>query len=142
MSSLISRSSLFDDFFKDVAPGFFVQPLQAEALPSAGQIRMDIKESDADYTIEAEVPGVPKEALHVSIDGNTVTVKAELRKQETRSGESFLRSERCYGAVSRSLTLPAAINSQQAQARYDKGVLTLTLPKSSPGSARELTIES
>jgi HSP20 family protein len=141
MSSLISRSNLLDDFFKDFAPGFFVKPLQSEALPSPGQIRMDIKESGEAYTIEAEVPGVAKDAIHVSLDGNTVTVKAEVKKEESRSGESCLRSERYYGAVSRSLTLPANINSEKAKAHYDQGVLTLTLPKSSPGTTRELTIQ-
>lgn len=93
------------------------------------------------YTIEAEVPGVAKDAIHVSLDGNTVTVKAEVKKEESRSGESCLRSERYYGAVSRSLTLPANINSEKAKAHYDQGVLTLTLPKSSPGTTRELTIQ-
>ena len=64
-----------------------------------------------------------------------------MKKEESHSGESFLRSERYYGAVSRSLTLPLSINSQQAKAHYDKGVLTLTLPKSSPSTSRELTIQ-
>lgn len=141
MSSLISRSNLLDDFFKDFSPGFFIKPLRGELLPAAGQIRMDIKESGDTYTIEAEVPGVAKEAIHVSIDGHTVTVKAEVHKEASRSGESFLRNERYFGAISRSLTLPTTINSQQAKAHYDKGVLTLTLPKATPGSAQELTIQ-
>ncbi len=141
MSSLINRSSVFDDFLKDFAPGFFVKPLQGDTLPAPGQIRMDIKESGDAYTIEAEVPGVPKEAIHVTIDGNTLTVKAEVKQEENRSGESYLRSERHYGAVSRSLTLPAAIDSPKAQAKYDKGVLTLTLPKSTPSATQELTIQ-
>lgn len=141
MSSLISRSNLFDDFFKDIAPGFFIKPLQSETLAAPGQIRMDVKETTDAYTIEAEVPGIPKEAIHVSIDGNTVTIKGEVKKEENQSGESFLRSERYYGATSRSLTLPASIDHQKAQAHYDKGVLTLKLPKSSPSSTRELTIQ-
>jgi len=141
MSSLISRSSLFDDFFKDVAPGFFIKPLHGEALPSAGQIRMDVRESGDAYTIEAEVPGIPKEAIHVTVDGSTVTLKAEVKQESSHAGESCLRSERYYGAVSRSMTLPAPINSQTAKAHYEHGVLTLTLPKSSPTTAKELSIQ-
>jgi len=141
MSSLISRTGLFDDFFKDFAPGFFVKPLQGDVLPSPGQIRMDVKESGNAYTIEAEVPGVPKEAIHVTVDGHTITLRAEVNHESSRSGESFLRNERYYGTVSRSLTLPSPINSQQAQAHYAHGVLSLTLPKSSPSSTRELTIQ-
>lgn len=141
MSSLISRSSLFDDFFKDFPSGFFVKPMQGEVLPSPGQIRMDVKETPEAYTLEAEVPGVAKEAIHVKVDGSTVTVQAEVKQASTRSGESCLRSERYYGAVSRSMTLPAPINSQQARAHYEHGVLTLTLPKTSPSSVKELTIQ-
>ena len=141
MSSLISRTGLFDDFFKDFTPGFFVKPLQSDVLPNPGQIRMDVKESGNAYTIEAEVPGVPKEAIHVTVDGHTVTLRAEVKQESSHSGESFLRSERYYGTVSRSLTLPSPINSQQAQAHYEHGVLSLTLPKSSPSSTRELTIQ-
>ena len=77
MSSLISRSGLFDDFFKDFAPGFFIKPLKGETFSSPGQIRMDIKESGEAYTIEAEVPGVAKDAIHVSLDGNTVDAQLE-----------------------------------------------------------------
>jgi len=142
MSSLISRSSsLFDDFFKDFTQGFFVKPLYSENLPASGQIRMDVKESAQAYTIEAEVPGVPKDAIHVTIDGSSVTVKAEMKKETSQVGESSLRSERYYGLASRSLTLPVAINEQLAQAHYDKGVLTLTLPKSSHASGIELAIQ-
>ena len=141
MSSHISRSSLFDDFFKDFAPGFFVKPLQGDGLPSPGQIRMDVKESPEAYTIEAEVPGVAKDAIHVKVDGNTVTVQAEVKQVSSQSGESCLRSERYYGAVSRSMSLPVPINSQRAQAHYEHGVLTLKLPKSSPSRTQELTIQ-
>ena len=141
MSSHLSRSSLFDDFFKDFAPGFFIKPLHGEALPSAGQIRMDVKETPESYSLEAEIPGVPKEAIHVKVDGSTVTVQAEVKQSSSESGESCLRSERYYGAVSRSVTLPFPINSQQAKAHYEHGVLTLTLPKSSPSTVQELTIQ-
>lgn len=141
MSSLISRSNLFEDFLKDFSPGFFIKPLQGEVLPSPGQIRMDVRESGEAYTLEAEVPGVPKDAIHVTVEGQTVTLKAEVQKEASHSDESCLHRERHYGAVSRSISLPAAIDSQKAKAHYDKGVLTLTLPKSSPSSVRELPIE-
>lgn len=141
MSSLISRSHFFDDLFKDFAPGFFIKPLQGESFTSPGQIRLDLKESEDAYTIEAEVPGVPKEDIHVTIGDQHITIKAEVRKESSRSGESFLCSERYFGATTRSLSLPSAINQQQAKAAYDKGVLTLTLPKTAPtAKSRELPI--
>ncbi len=130
MNSLISRGNLFDDFFRDVAPGFYVKPLHGDPLPSAAQIKVDVKETDKVYTVHAEVPGVPKEDIHVSLDGSIVTLRAEVKQHDsTGKDEKVLRSERYFGAVSRSFQLPVDIDAAQAKAKYDNGVLTLTLPK-------------
>ena len=142
MANVPSRSNLFDDFFKEFAPGFFIKPLHGDPLPSAAQIRIDVSESDAAYTVLAEVPGVGKEDIHVSIDGSVVTLRAEVKQQDKRAeGEKVLRSERYYGAVSRSFQLPQDIDQGAAKAKYDKGVLTLTLPKKQASNAQRLHIE-
>jgi len=142
MSSLIPRGSLFDDFFKDIAPGFYIKPLHGDPLPSPSQIKVDVKESEQAYTVSAEVPGVSKEDIQVSIDGNVVTLSAEVKQADTQtSDEKTLRSERYYGSVSRSFQLPAEIDQGQAKAKYDNGVLTLTLPKKQGGSSQRLTVE-
>lgn len=143
MSSLISRSSdLIEDFFKDITPGFYIRPLRGEPLPSPGQIRIDVKESEKDYTVHAEVPGVNKNDIQVTVDGNTVTLKAEIKQEENKKeNESLLRSERYYGAVSRSFTLPGEVNEAQSKAKYGNGVLTLTLPKQTTTHVQRLTIE-
>jgi HSP20 family protein len=88
------------------------------------------------------VPGVSKGEIHVSLDGNVVTLRAEV-KQEDRQGsdEKVLRSERYFGAVSRSFQLPMDIDQAQARAKYDNGVLTLTLPKKLANGSQRLTIE-
>lgn len=136
------RNSLFDDFFRDVAPGFFIKPLHGDPLPSAARIRVDVKESDAGYVVQAEVPGVSKDEIQVSLDGGVVTLRAEIKQQDSQSsGEKVLRSERYYGAVARSFQLPAEIDQAQAKAKYDNGVLTLTLPKKLPSAAQRLAIE-
>ena len=142
MNSLISRGSLFDDFFKDFAPGFYVRPLHGDGLPAPSQIKIDVKEDDAAYTVQAEVPGVPKEDINVSIDGNVVSLRAEVRQHdEKKDGEKVLRSERYYGAVARSFQLPVDVDAAQAKARYDNGVLTLTLPKKQGNKTQRLAIE-
>ena len=142
MNSLVTRGSLFDDFFKDIAPGFYVRPLHGDPLPSPAQIKVDVKENDKAYTVQAEVPGVSKDEIHVSLDGNVVTLRAEV-KQEDRQGseEKVLRSERYFGAVSRSFQLPMDIDQAQAKAKYDNGVLTLTLPQKVNKAAQRLNIE-
>ncbi|POR07702.1 Hsp20/alpha crystallin family protein [Diaphorobacter sp. LR2014-1] len=142
MNSLVTRGSLFDDFFKDFAPGFYVRPLHGDGLPTPSQIKIDVKEDDAAYTVHAEVPGVPKEDINVSIDGNVVSLRAEVRQHdEKKEGEKVLRSERYFGAVARSFQLPVDVDATQAKAKYDNGVLTLTLPKKQGNKTQRLMID-
>jgi HSP20 family protein len=85
MNNLITRSGLFDDFFKDLSPGFFIKPLHGDALPA--QVKIDVKDDGSCYTLHAEVspirrhdrqvPGVAKD-IHVSIDGAIVSVRAKV----------------------------------------------------------------
>jgi len=142
MNSLMTRGSLFDDFFRDMSPGFFIKPLHGEPLPSPGQIRMDVKEGDDAYTVSAEIPGVRKEDIHVTIEGGMVMVRAEVKQQDTQTkDEKVLRSERYFGSVSRAISLPENVDQSQAKAKYDNGVLTLTLPKKQGGGTQKLRIE-
>jgi HSP20 family protein len=118
MSSLITRGNLFDDFFKDLSPGLYFRPLHGEPLPSSSQIKVDVKETDEGYSVQAEVPGVGKDDIQVSIDGNVVTLSAEVKQTDTQTkDEKVLRSERYYGAVSRSFQLPADIDQETAKAK-------------------------
>lgn len=141
MSNLIPRRmSLFDEFFRDLAPGFYVRPLHGEPLPQ--QIKVDITESDQAYTLSAELPGVSKDAIHVTVENNVVTLSAEVRQEDVkREGDKVLHSERYYGAVSRSFALPGDVDDANASARYDNGVLTLTLPKKATLSGKRIRVE-
>ncbi len=122
------RPNLFDELFRDAAPGFFVRPLHGDALPE--RIRLDVKESEQGYTVLAELPGVAKDDIHVEIDGGLVTLRAEVKQHDAqREGERVVRSERYYGTVARSIQLPVEIDDGEASAKYDHGVLTLSLPK-------------
>jgi HSP20 family protein len=140
MNSLITRSSLFDDFFRDVAPGFFVKPLHGDGLPA--QIKLDVKEIEGGYSVQAELPGVAKDDIHVNIEGSVVSLRAEVKQQDRQTeGERVLRSERYYGAVSRSFQLPAEIDESKAKAKYDNGVLQLTLPRKAASASQRLSID-
>lgn len=141
MNSLISRGNLFDDFFRDMAPGFYVKPLHGDPLPSPGQIRLDVKENGNDYTVSAEIPGVRKDDIHVTIEGGMVVVRAEVKQEDTHKDDKQLRSERYFGSVARSIQLPQDVDQAQAKAKYDNGVLTLTLPKKQGKGGQKLRIE-
>lgn len=104
-------------------------------------IRLDVSESDAAYTVKAEIPGVKKDDINVSIDGNRVTISAEVREtREAKNGERTICSERYYGGTSRSFTLGQAVNESGAEAKYENGVLTLKLPKKPGTEAKHLKV--
>jgi HSP20 family protein len=143
MHPLLARNnvpSLFDEFFRDFSPGFFVKPLHGDSLPA--RIAVDVSENDTAYTVNAEIPGVKKDDIHIDIDGNVVTLRAEVKQEDKKTeGEKVLRSERYYGAVSRSFQLPMEIDATAAKAKYDNGVLNVTLPKKIASNAKRLTVE-
>lgn len=127
----------FDDLFK----GFFMRPVLFEGKPQM-QIKMDLMEDDNAYTVHADIPGVKKEDIHVSIEGNQVSISAETKtEKEEKKGEKVLRSERYFGKVARSFTLAHDVDEAKAQAKYNDGVLELTLPKKAASSAKKLAIQ-
>lgn len=142
MNTLTRRgsNSLFDEFFRDFAPGFFVQPLHGDPLPA--QIRLDVHEGRDAFEVQAEIPGVKKEDIQINLEGNVLTLQAEVRQEDSQTAEGRLvRNERYFGSVSRTLRLPADIDEAQAKARYENGVLKLTLPKKAGGRSQRLTVE-
>lgn len=137
----LSRLDPFGDI-DDLFKGFFVRPMLLEGEPRMQMIKVDVKEDDNTYTIHADIPGVKKEDIHVSIEGNQVSISAETRvEKEEKKGEKVLRSERYVGKVARSFTLPNEVDDAKAEARYTDGVLELTLPKKAASAAKKLAIK-
>jgi len=127
----------FDDLFK----GFRMRPWLSEA-DMEPRIKVDVSEAEATYSVKAEIPGVKKEDIHVAIDGNQVSIEAEVKKEkEEKKGEKVVRSERYYGKQSRSFTLGHDIDAGKAEAKYSDGVLELKLPKRANGSSKELKVQ-
>lgn len=133
------------DPFEDVFNGFF-RPVNLARGNNQPQIRMDVRENENSYIVHAEIPGVNKEDIHVTIDGSQVSLSAECRREneahenQAKQGERTLRSERYYGKVSRTFVLENEIDEAQSEAHYKDGVLELVLPKKAQNSARKLTI--
>jgi HSP20 family protein len=139
----MTRLSVYDPFaevFPELFRGF-LQPARANA-PAAVDVKIDVKESANDYVVHAEMPGVNKDDIHVQIEGNRVAISAEVKREsEQKEGERVLRSERYYGAVARSFSLANEIDEGKAVAKYDAGVLTLTLPKKAVQVSKRLSIQ-
>ena len=106
------------------------------------KIKVDVKEDDKAYTIHAGIPGVSKGDSQVDIDGNVVSIRAEVKQEkEEKKGEKLIHSERYYGMVSRSFSLPSEVDQKATVAKYKDGVLDLTLPKKSGNGSRRITIQ-
>lgn len=126
----------FDNLFK----GFMVRPV-FQGAPAAPQMKLDVTEDDKAYTIKAEIPGVKKEDIHISVDGNLVSISAEVKKEtEKKEGKKVVHSERYFGQVSRSFTLDKEVEQGAATAKYTDGVLEAVLPKKQGTAATQIAV--
>jgi HSP20 family protein len=125
-----------DDFFK----GFMLRPVRMEQqIP---QIKMDVKESNGNYIVRAEIPGVKKEDIKVDIEGDTVSISAEVKQEkEQKEDDRVIRSERYYGNVYRSFSLGQDVDEKAANAKYTDGVLELTLPKKAGSKSKQIAVQ-
>lgn len=111
-------------------------------LPAEPTIKLDVTEDDKAYHVKAELPGVKKEDIAVDIDGDQVSVTAEVkREKEEKKGETVVHTERYYGKQYRSFSLGQDIARDKAEAKFQDGVLELTLPKSGTSSSQRLAIQ-
>lgn len=133
----------FDPFsdMEEFMHDFFAPALRLRE-GSASRMRVDIAETAQAYQVQADIPGVNKDDIKVSIDGNRVSISAELKEARvTRDGGKIVRSEREYGQQYRSFVLPHEVDEAGAQARYENGVLLLDLPKREGTGGRQLSIQ-
>jgi HSP20 family protein len=128
----------FENFFRGV-PVWLPNPERRAAVPA--QFRMDVTENDNEYQVLAELPGVKKEEIKITIDGNEVAVSAEVKhEKDLKNGETVLRAERYYGTIQRAFSLGQEVDEATAQAKYNDGVLELTLPKKTLAAAKRLAV--
>ena len=139
----IARFDPFNDLVDDLFKGFLVRPVAYNG-GSEGllRVKVDVAEKNGAYTITAELPGVRKEDIQVSIDGAEVTLAAEVkREKEVAKDERVLHTERSYGKVTRTFSLPQEVDEAKAEARFRDGVLELTLPKKAAAERKAITIQ-
>ena len=138
----IMRYSPFSDLMDEMFKNFMSRPMRFLEDETGIQMRSDLSEDDKNFVIKSEIPGVKKEDIHISIDGNRVSISAETKREsEEKEGTKVVRSERYYGKVFRSMTLDSDVDQDQADAKYEDGVLTLTLPKKAGSAAKQLTVK-
>lgn len=124
--SLLRREidSIFDRFFR----GFELEPFRGRF--GAFSPSIDVKESDKEISVSAELPGMDEKDIDVSLTRDSLTIKGEKKEEKEEKGKDYYRMERSFGSFSRTIPLPAEVDLDKAKAEFKKGVLTVTLPKS------------
>ena len=140
MNQLTTYDPFADTGIDELFRGFF-RPVRFEKAGPV-TIKMDVTEQDNAYLVKAEIPGVAKEDIQVSIEGNQVTIGAEVkREKDVKNGDRVLRSERYYGSTYRAFALPVEVDEAASNAKYENGVLELRLAKKPVQTGRKLTVQ-
>lgn len=125
---------MFDSFFRGGAG-------EDEGLfPSAWIPAVDLAESDGEFTVKAELPGIDRSDVRITMQDNVLTIRGE-KKQEKEEKGKYRRVERSYGAFERSFALPAPVKSDRVEAAFRDGILTITLPKAEEARPRQIDVK-
>ena len=140
MQNVISYDPRSDTSYEELFRGFF-KPVRMEGAPTPVTIKMDVSETDNGYVVHSEMPGVKKENIDVAIEGNQVTITAEVKQDwEKKDGDRMLRNERYFGNIYRSFALPVELDESACEAKYENGVLELKLVKKAAAPGKRLAI--
>jgi len=136
VGGLLQLRSALNRWFEDG----FIRPTALE--PFRRPFPLDVRETDAEYVIEASLPGFKTEELDISVVENTLTIRAVRTGQEqTKKAGRYVRRERYEGEMSRIITLSTPIASDKVAATYEQGVLTVHIPKTEKATAKRITVQ-
>lgn len=137
-------NSMFDDFFADVGGLLGERPfhvMRAAETPWFDSPNFEVSETDEEFRVKAELPGLDEKDIEVNIERDTVTIRGEKRREQEEKKRNYHLSEVSYGQFSRSFALPDGVDREKAKAQFKKGVLTLTLPKTEQAKTERKRIE-
>ena len=126
--------SLVDDFFSEGFDGFL------PAFLTRDGIKADVKETDKEYIVEAEIPGAEKDDIKIELDDNNLTISVERKHEEKEERHNYIRRERRYGSFSRSFYIDN-IKHDDVKAEYRNGILKVVLPKKDETRASKKRID-
>jgi HSP20 family protein len=144
---VLSPFDEFERFFDQLAPRGWLSPLRWERslMPDLSALearlpKLDVIDRDDEVIVKAEIPGVKKEDLHVSLTGNMMTIKGETKTEEKEEKGDYYRCEISRGSFARSVMLPAEVDDSKAKAEMKDGMLEITLPKLEQAKKRDIKI--
>ena len=136
---LVSLREAMDRLFEES----FVRPGGGRLAPAGMEIpAVDMYQTDDAVVVKSAIPGIKPEDIDISITGDTLTIKGETRAEEEVNEENYIRRERRYGSFCRSLALPLPVVTEKAEAEFENGVLTLTLPKAEEVKPKAIKIKA
>ena len=127
--------SLFDRFFEGWP--FETTPTETQWVPS-----VDLSETNKEYIVRAEIPGVDPKDFDISLNNNVLTIRGERKHEKETKDEDFHRIERVYGSFTRSIQLPGEVNEDKVTANYKNGVLEITLPKAKEEAVKKIPVKT
>ena len=132
---------IFEDFFgsrwSPFRRSFWPTRRQAVAMPA---VEVDLYEEKDDIVVKAELPGMEKDEINISVSDHILTLKGEKKREEEVKDEDYHFSERSYGAFVRSIELPAQVQTEKAKASFKNGVLQIRLPKTEEAKRKEIAV--
>jgi len=138
----VTRYDPFNELVDDLFKGFFVRPLAFEPRAELVRMKLEVAEKNGTYLVTAELPGVKKEDINVTVDGAQVTLAAEVkREKEATEHDRLLHTERSFGKVTRTFTLPQELDEAKVEAKFRDGVLELALPKKAAAQRKPIAIQ-
>jgi HSP20 family protein len=131
--------AMFDEFYR----GFGLAPFRNFGLSSdAFSPKIDVVDGETELKVRAELPGMDAEDVDVSVTQDVLTIRGEKREESEDRGKDYYRVERSFGSFSRSVQLPCEVDPGEADATFEKGVITITLPKTRTAECRTIEVRA
>jgi HSP20 family protein len=144
---------LFDEFRDDLFSAVWPTPFLATPFPGMARSAadratalpfvpalVDVEDKGTSYEVHAELPGIPKDKIDVQVHGNILQLHAESTSARNMEGKNYVRRERSYLGFHRAIELPEDVDADKVQARYQDGVLTVSVPKANPVTTRKVQV--
>ncbi|MBI4789404.1 MAG: Hsp20/alpha crystallin family protein [Chloroflexi bacterium] len=138
-SEMISLRDMMDRLFED---SFVRPPFRMPIAMPTGYMPVDMVETKDEVVVKATLPGVKPEDVDLTISGNMLTVRGEIKEEMENKGENYIHRERHYGQFSRAIELPGGLQTDKADASFENGVLTLRIPKSDQVKPKSIKIKA
>ena len=138
LSEMMSLRQAMDRMFED----FFVHPSRLTGVLDGREIPLDIYQTADSVVVKAALPGVKPEEVDISVSGDTLTIRGERKAENEIKSEGYIYQERRYGAFSRTVILPGSLHSDKAEATFENGILTLTIPKAEEVKPKKIHVKT